>query len=316
MATPVLVSRIQNRRGTQAQFDALYPPGYTGVGGYNDSGTYDPKKDSSLIPINVLSGDGSKITMKVSTASIPSNKNVFVGSTITIDGAVPSNYDSTYVISEVINGSTLQPPEPGITIIKSNSTTTGTVTSPGKFYIPFVKANFPEILQPGEIALCTDTGNVYIGNLNGEYVRFAINISGVSFMPLTVELEPNNTPTVISELSYDPVNFFTLFYDLTDFPADLPPPDTTAGEPGSMFSRNGQMNITAIMSPITPPMPSVSPVNLVDTFNEINLTPAYDISFSAQYDNTASPSKIQILYQHNFPPDKKLVFSTATIKWS
>lgn len=32
MASPVTVSRIQNRRGTQAQFNALYPPGYTGVG--------------------------------------------------------------------------------------------------------------------------------------------------------------------------------------------------------------------------------------------------------------------------------------------
>lgn len=32
MASPVTVSRIQNRRGTQVQFDALYPPGYTGVG--------------------------------------------------------------------------------------------------------------------------------------------------------------------------------------------------------------------------------------------------------------------------------------------
>lgn len=33
MASPVVVSRIQNRRGTQAQFDALYPPGYNGIGG-------------------------------------------------------------------------------------------------------------------------------------------------------------------------------------------------------------------------------------------------------------------------------------------
>ena len=33
MASPVVVSRIQNRRGTQTQFDALYPPGYDGVGG-------------------------------------------------------------------------------------------------------------------------------------------------------------------------------------------------------------------------------------------------------------------------------------------
>ena len=37
MASPVTVSRIQNRRGTQAQFDALYPPGYTGVGPVNIS---------------------------------------------------------------------------------------------------------------------------------------------------------------------------------------------------------------------------------------------------------------------------------------
>lgn len=34
MASPVVVSRIQNRRGQQSQFDLLYPPGYTGVGGY------------------------------------------------------------------------------------------------------------------------------------------------------------------------------------------------------------------------------------------------------------------------------------------
>lgn len=33
MATPVVVSRIQNRRGTQVQFDNLYPPGYNGTGG-------------------------------------------------------------------------------------------------------------------------------------------------------------------------------------------------------------------------------------------------------------------------------------------
>lgn len=33
MATPVITSRIQNRRGTQAQFDNLYPPGYDGIGG-------------------------------------------------------------------------------------------------------------------------------------------------------------------------------------------------------------------------------------------------------------------------------------------
>jgi len=39
MATPVVVSRIQNRRGTQSQFDNLYPPGYTGTGGFNPPGS-------------------------------------------------------------------------------------------------------------------------------------------------------------------------------------------------------------------------------------------------------------------------------------
>lgn len=37
--TPVVVSRIQHRRGTQDQFNALYPPGYTGVGGYDGPST-------------------------------------------------------------------------------------------------------------------------------------------------------------------------------------------------------------------------------------------------------------------------------------
>ena len=30
-----LITRFTNRRGTQAEFDSLYPPGYTGVGGVN-----------------------------------------------------------------------------------------------------------------------------------------------------------------------------------------------------------------------------------------------------------------------------------------
>jgi len=70
MASPVTVSRIQNRRGTQAQFNALYPPGYTGTG-----------------PVNI---------------------NLY-----------------------------------------------------------------PNILMPGELALCTDTRRVFLGNLSGEYIELA-----------------------------------------------------------------------------------------------------------------------------------------------
>lgn len=42
MASPVVVSRIQNRRGIQSQFNALYPPGYGGIGGYNSVAGFTP----------------------------------------------------------------------------------------------------------------------------------------------------------------------------------------------------------------------------------------------------------------------------------
>lgn len=34
MASPVVITRIQHRRGLQSQFDGLYPPGYDGIGGF------------------------------------------------------------------------------------------------------------------------------------------------------------------------------------------------------------------------------------------------------------------------------------------
>jgi hypothetical protein len=162
---------------------------------------------------------------------------------------------------------------------------------------------------------------MFTGNLNGEYVEIAIaDISGLKLLPLTVSLPAVGTPTVIPELTYSPTNFFTLLYDLTDAPPDLPPPLTHAGLVGPTFARNGEMKITAVVSPMVPappvppfPLPPVTPVNLIDVSNEINLTPAYDISFSARYDNNVSPTFIQILYQHNFPVD--IVFSTSTIQW-
>jgi hypothetical protein len=79
MTAPVVVSRIQNRRGLQTQFDELYPPGYLGVGGYGS----------------------------------------------------------------IVN---------------------------------FTPENFPNVLLPGEIVLCTDTRKVFIGNVNGEYLQLAIQI--------------------------------------------------------------------------------------------------------------------------------------------
>jgi len=84
MTSPVVSSRIQNRRGTQDQFNGvsgIYPDGYDGVGGYGS--------------------------------------------------------------------------QPGFDI-----------------------TNYPNVLQPGEIALCTDTRRTFVGNLNGSYVELAAGVGG------------------------------------------------------------------------------------------------------------------------------------------
>jgi hypothetical protein len=81
MVSPVVVSRIQHRRGLQTQFDELYPLGYVGVGGYN----------------------------------------------------APAFPD-------------------------------------------FTPLNYPNVLLPGEMVLCTDTRRVYMGNINGEYLQLAIQV--------------------------------------------------------------------------------------------------------------------------------------------
>ena len=197
MSSPVVVSRIQNRRGVQADFDALYPVGYTGIGGCD---------------INV----------------------------------------------------------------------------------------YPNILLSGELALCTDSRRVFLGNEAGEYVEIPIVLDGGIFLPpLVVILPPVGVFTTIPELDYLPTPFFTLLYSLTD--TVLPDWNTV----GSNFSKNGELKITAI--------DNETPVRatLTDTGTEINLT-ANDISFMVEYVN--SPSQhIAITYKHDFSSD--LTFSTSTISW-
>lgn len=58
MATPVVVSRIQNRRGTQDQFNDLYPLGYNGIGGYGSL----PGFDSTNYPNVLLPGELALVT--------------------------------------------------------------------------------------------------------------------------------------------------------------------------------------------------------------------------------------------------------------
>jgi hypothetical protein len=204
MSTPVVVTRIQNRRGTQDQFNgavAIYPPTYDGIGGFGS----------------------------------------------------------------------------------------------GAFIPPFNVTNYPNVLLPGELALCTDTRNLYMGNINGEYVTLTTSTGTEIFLnPLTASLPPVGVFTTIPGATFTllPTPFFNLVYSLTDDPA------ANWDTVGTNFSRNGVMNITAVVSAPT----------LTDTGTEINLT-ANSISFQAIY----NLGNIEIQYMHNFAG--ALTFNTSTIRW-
>lgn len=220
MASPVTVSRIQNRRGTQVDFNGLI---------------FTPGGPNSLYPL----------------PTIP-----FPGGT----GYYPGNPSA----------------DPDFTV-----------------------TNYPNVLMPGELALCTDTFTVYIGNINGGYVQLTNppppTISDLVFGPLVVISLPPSPGifTPIPALNYLATPFFTLLYDITDSPS----PDWNTV--GTNFSRNGEMKITAVISP---------GVVLTDTSTEVNNT-LHDISFTAAY----SGPNIQISYMHNFPGS--LTFSSSTIRW-
>jgi hypothetical protein len=215
MSTPVVVSRIQNRRGTQSQFDALYPVGYSGVGGFG-SGIFTPS---------------------------------------------------------------------------------------------YTLVNYPSVLMPGELALCTDSRNIFIGNLNGEYIQIAdlSSASGLQLSPVQVDLIPEATFTVIPNLQFQITPFFTILYSMTDNPS------TNWNSVGTNFSRNGELQITAVSGTppsTTPPIPPANPVTLTDIGTEINLSLPNTISFMAQYDGFGN---IQILYMHNF--SVPITFSSTTLQW-
>jgi hypothetical protein len=167
------------------------------------------------------------------------------------------------------------------------------------------------ILLPGELALCTDTRRAFIGNLNGEYVELDTVVGdGIVLDPLSVVLPPAPTFTLIPELTYQVTPFFTLLYSITNSAS----PDWNTI--GSVFSKNGELKITAVEDfippPPIPPFPPLTPVTLTDTGTEINLALPADISFIARYDLTAT--NIEILYMHDFAGS--LTFSTSTIRWA
>ena len=176
-----------------------------------------------------------------------------------------------------------------------------------------------EILQPGEIALCTDTLRVFVGNLNGTFFELTTGsgptpppspVENGHYNPLVLTLPPQATPTLISPLTYTKTPFFTLIYSLSDAASIV-----DANTVGTNFSKNGSLAITAItnFAPLPPnlPFPTLKPVTLTDTGTEINTT-EFDISFSASYDVTGN--NIEISYMHNFPGN--LTFSTSSIIWT
>ena len=214
MTSPVTVTRIQNRRGTQAQFDALYPVGYGGIGGF---------------------------------------------------GSQP-NFNIT---------------------------------------------NYPEVLLSGELALCTDTRRMFMGNINGEYVEVGAGGGSNDLAPITILLPPAAVFTTIPALSLTilPTPFFRVAYSITD---NTNPNWNTVG---THFSRNGELEITAVLPfappPPNPPFPTPTPVTLTDTGVEINTALPSQISFQAIYN--VGNTQIEIQYMHNFAGS--LAFNTSTIAW-
>ena len=241
MTAPVVVSRIQNRRGTQVQFD-----GYA----------YSPSGPNSIYPINNVGA-----------------------------GYYPGSADPN-----------------------------------------FTPANYPNVLLPGELALCTDSGRLFMGNLNGGFVEIQeVSPGSGEFLQATTWILPpvaspgvfqliemplvGSNPPINIPLDWASTPFFTIQYSVTDNPS----PDWNVV--GTNFSKNGQLRITAVNSATpaptpspVPPSPPWSPVTLLDNGVEVNTT-TYDVSFKAVYQS----GRIQLWYLHNFPYN--LTLNTNTTTW-
>lgn len=281
MTSPVVVSRIQNRRGTQDQFDALYPGQYTSAVGATSSGT----------TITVAS------TIGVYQDGVPS---VIAGTGAFAPGTIVTN-----ILSSTQFAVNLAPTTP--------------LSGGAQVFIPAYNgqggvsiAQYPNVLLPGEMALCTDTRNLYIGNVNGEYILYTAS-SGTSIIlpPLVVVLDPAPTYTVIPELTYPATPFFNFLYDVTDSISS-----NWNSITGTSFARNGEMKITAVQSFAdipNVPYPPITPVDLTDNSVEVKNPATYtveDISFIAKFNGL----NIEISYKHNFPGS--LTLSSTTIHWS
>lgn len=279
MATPVVVSRIQNRRGLQSQFESLYPDEYTSAPTATSVGF--------VVTVNTTVGiyeDARPVVISGIGQFVPGTRVVSVDS--------PTEFTVDILPSIPLSGAEVKIP-------KYN----GTGGCPINEY--------PGILLPGELALCTDTRRIFLGNVNGEYVELSPAFTGgIALTPLVVMLPPSPTYTVIPELTIDPTPFFTFLYDVTDSVS----PDWNDTQ-NTNFARNGEIKLTAVedFAPVPNlPFPPITPINISDVSTEVKNPSIYtieDISFKAEYNGPF----IEISYMHDFPGT--LMFSSSTIRW-
>lgn len=271
MANPVVVSRIQNRRGTQDQFDALYPPFFNGTSGYG--GVFNQTPIDNV----TTSASGTVVTVLTDGSKYP------VGTNITIDGVVPSTYNGEFVVTST-----------SPTQITFASSASGSITVPGTLYPTYNSTLFPNVLLPGELALCTDSRRVFVGNLNGGFVEMSLEIptNDIQLLPIVLTLPPN-APNWNSVISFPATPFFSLLYDLTDNP------NPNWNSTGVNFSKNGKLEITA----------TTTLAQLSDSGTEINNSLPADINFKA---DLVGPN-IEISYRHDFP--YSLTFSSGSVHW-
>lgn len=136
-SSPVIVSRIQNRRGTQAEFNALYPPGYSGVGGATGTKILQPGEiglttDTRRVFIGNLNGEyieltgagggGGGINFTPVVASLPTTS-VFT-EVPELSYSATSLFNITY---SVTNAGDSQPGSPGVSFSRTGTLTVAAI---------------------------------------------------------------------------------------------------------------------------------------------------------------------------------------------
>jgi hypothetical protein len=189
-------------------------------------------------------------------------------------------------------------------------------------YNDFNSTNYPNVLLDGELCLCTDTQNIYMGDVNGTYIIIATNISGEialdNLTPIVWELTSTGVFTLVTRgagipLEYNATPFFDIIYSATD--AALINWNLT----GPTYGENGTLQVTAVeyftpnIPNPNPLLPNITPTTLTNTSSVIdkNLITPINLRFEARYD--ATHTKIQIYYIHDYAGS--LWLSTSTIKW-